>query len=72
MTEMAQRSSDFVHELREAVTQNPLSATLIGMGLVWLFAPRPENSDTRRTNARHGRCGTAGLEGREFRPAVHL
>jgi uncharacterized protein YukE len=42
MTEMAQRSSDFVHELREAVTQNPLSATLIGMGLVWLFAPRPE------------------------------
>jgi hypothetical protein len=42
MTEMAQRSSDFVHDLRQAVTQNPLSATLIGMGLVWLFAPRPE------------------------------
>jgi hypothetical protein len=42
MTETAQKSSDFVHDLRQAVKQNPLSATLIGMGLVWLFAPRPE------------------------------
>jgi len=42
MSDTAHRASDFVDELRQAVTQNPLSATLIGMGLVWLFAPRSE------------------------------
>jgi len=31
-------SGDFVASLQEAVRQNPVSAALVGMGLVWMFA----------------------------------
>lgn len=30
--------SDFIHDLGDAVRKNPLSAALIGMGVLWLFA----------------------------------
>ena len=37
MTDMAQKSSDFIKDLGDAARRNPISAALIGMGLVWLF-----------------------------------
>jgi hypothetical protein len=40
MNETSNRSSDFVRDLGDAVRKNPISAALIGMGIVWLFAGR--------------------------------
>jgi hypothetical protein len=40
MSETSERAPDFVRDLGEAVRKNPVSAALIGMGLVWLFAGR--------------------------------
>ena len=37
MTDISERTSSFVRDLGEAARQNPLSAALIGMGMVWLF-----------------------------------
>ena len=45
MTETLERASGFVQDLSEAVKQNPLSAALIGMGAVWLFASRGRSSE---------------------------
>jgi len=38
MTNMAEKGSDFIKDLGDAARRNPVSAALIGMGLVWLFA----------------------------------
>jgi hypothetical protein len=38
MTDMAEKGSDFVKDLGDAARRNPMSAALIGMGIVWLFA----------------------------------
>ena len=38
MNEILERGSDFVRDLGEAARKNPLSAALIGMGVLWLFA----------------------------------
>jgi hypothetical protein len=38
MNNVAQQGSDFIQDLGEAVRKNPLSAALIGMGVLWLFA----------------------------------
>jgi hypothetical protein len=38
MTDVTERSSDFIKDLGDAARRNPISAALIGMGLVWLFA----------------------------------
>jgi hypothetical protein len=38
MTNMAENGSDFIKDLGDAARRNPVSAALIGMGLVWLFA----------------------------------
>jgi hypothetical protein len=37
MNDLSERGSDFVGDLGEAVRRNPLSAALIGMGILWLF-----------------------------------
>jgi hypothetical protein len=37
MSEISQKTSGFVRDLGEAARQNPLSAALIGMGVLWLF-----------------------------------
>jgi hypothetical protein len=37
MTDISERTSSFVRDLREAARRNPLSAALIGMGVLWLF-----------------------------------
>jgi len=38
MTDMAEKGSDFLNDLGDAARRNPMSAALIGMGIVWLFA----------------------------------
>ena len=40
MREATERGGDFVRDLGDAVRRNPISAALIGMGVVWLFANR--------------------------------
>jgi hypothetical protein len=38
MTDMAEKGSDFLKDLGDAARRNPMSAALIGMGIVWLCA----------------------------------
>ena len=40
MSEFADRTSGFIDDLTDAARRNPVSAALIGMGVVWLFAGR--------------------------------
>ena len=37
MSEISEKTSGFVRDLGEAARRNPLSAALIGMGVLWLF-----------------------------------
>jgi hypothetical protein len=37
MSDVSEKASDFVRDLGEAARKNPISAALIGMGVVWLF-----------------------------------
>src|ERR1700710_3141070 len=37
MSEFSERTSDFARDLSDAARKNPISAALIGMGVVWLF-----------------------------------
>jgi hypothetical protein len=38
MNDMAGKGSDFIKDLGDAARRNPMSAALIGMGVLWLFA----------------------------------
>jgi hypothetical protein len=38
MNNISEKGSDFIEDLGDAVRKNPLSAALIGMGVLWLFA----------------------------------
>jgi hypothetical protein len=38
MSDISERGSDFIRDLGDAARKNPLSAALIGMGVLWLFA----------------------------------
>ncbi|WP_291858427.1 hypothetical protein [Bradyrhizobium sp.] len=38
MNDVSQKANGFVHDLGQAARKNPLSAALIGMGVLWLFA----------------------------------
>jgi len=37
MNSLSEQGSDFIQDLGDAVRKNPLSAALIGMGVLWLF-----------------------------------
>jgi hypothetical protein len=37
MSDVSEKGSDFISDLGDAARQNPLSAALIGMGVLWLF-----------------------------------
>jgi hypothetical protein len=37
MSEYSEKASDFVRDLGDAARKNPISAALIGMGVVWMF-----------------------------------
>jgi hypothetical protein len=45
MSDTSERASDFVRDLGDAVRNNPVSAALIGMGVVWLFSSRSQVSN---------------------------
>jgi hypothetical protein len=45
MNESSKHGTDFVRDLGDAVRKNPISAALIGMGVVWLFAGRTRFPD---------------------------
>jgi hypothetical protein len=45
MTENSERLGGFVRDLSEAARSNPISAALIGMGAVWLFASRSRHGE---------------------------
>jgi hypothetical protein len=38
MNSVSENGSDFIHGLGDAVRKNPVSAALIGMGVLWLFS----------------------------------
>jgi hypothetical protein len=38
MTSVSEKGSDFIHDLGDAARKNPVSAALIGMGVLWLFS----------------------------------
>jgi hypothetical protein len=38
MSEVEEKISGFIDSLGDAARRNPLSAALIGMGVLWLFA----------------------------------
>jgi hypothetical protein len=45
MNSVSEKGSDFIQDLGDAVRKNPLSAALIGMGVLWLFTSgRPVES----------------------------
>jgi len=56
MTSVSEKGSDFISDLGDAARKNPLSAALIGMGVLWLFTGN-------RSVARGGEYVRAGLEG---------
>jgi hypothetical protein len=37
MSDISERGSDFIRDLGESARRNPVSAALIGMGILWLF-----------------------------------
>jgi hypothetical protein len=39
MSDISEKGSDFVKDLGDAARRNPISAALIGMGVLWLFTP---------------------------------
>jgi len=53
MNDISEKASGFIHDLGEAARQNPLSAALIGMGLVWLFT-NTRTAEGMREVARRG------------------
>jgi hypothetical protein len=55
MTGSSEYSGGFIRELGEAARRNPVSAALIGMGAVWLFAgrSRPGEEIIRRSGIDH-------------------
>jgi hypothetical protein len=40
MNDVSEQATDFVRDLGDAVRRNPVSAALIGMGIVWMFSGR--------------------------------
>ena len=60
MNDISEKATGFIHDLGDAARQNPLSAALIGMGVLWLF-----------TNARTAeRVGGAARRGFDRTPGV--
>jgi hypothetical protein len=51
MSDVSQTGSEFVRDLGEAARNNPVSAALIGMGILWLFTGKRAGEFVRRTGA---------------------
>jgi hypothetical protein len=65
MSDISQKTSGFVRDLGEAARQNPLSAALIGMGVLWLFT-------SGRTVERAGEFARSGFERIRMEPMMLL
>jgi len=57
MNDLSERGADFFRDLGDAARRNPVSAALIGMGVVWLFA-----GGGRAVGAASGMARRAGLD----------
>ena len=55
MNDISEKATGFIHDVGEVARQNPLSAALIGMGLVWLFT-------NTRTAERVGEAAWRGFD----------
>ena len=55
MNDISEKATGFIHDLGEAARQNPLSAALIGMGVLWLFT-------NARTAERVGEAARRGFD----------
>ena len=69
MSDVSEKGSDFIRNLGDAARQNPLSAALIGMGVLWLFTGGrtveragefPRSRFDRISNAANGGFEAAG------------
>ena len=68
MTDMTEKGSDFIKDLGDAARRNPISAALIGMGIVWLFAgANPELGGRYPSTDRPGSPSGRGKEHDERR-----
>jgi hypothetical protein len=62
MSDISERGSDFIRDLGDAARKNPLSAALIGMGVLWLFTgsrPVERSEEIVRRTAGFGRIPDA-------------
>jgi len=63
MNNVSEKGFDFIQDLGDAVGKNPLSAALIGMGVLWLFAgsqPVERIGDFARSSGLYRIPGAAG------------
>lgn len=71
MSDISERGSDFIRDLGDAARKNPLSAALIGMGVLWLFTggrPVERAGDyVRRTGFDRVADGAGNAAGSTFR-----
>ena len=67
MSEVEEKTSGFIDSLGDAARRNPLSAALIGMGVLWLFAGKStvRVGDVLRSQAW---AASQELRGTLFRP----
>jgi len=60
MSDIAERGAHFVRDLGEAARQNPMSAALIGMGLIWMLSGRGTPQEMMRRSGLNRLPGAAG------------
>ena len=66
MNDISERGSDFVRDLGESVRKNPLSAALIGMGVLWLFTGNRPAERAVEVFRGSGFAGTPDAAGNAF------
>jgi hypothetical protein len=59
MTDFAEQGSNFLRDLGNAASRNPLAAALIGMGLLWLFSGRGPNIGAKTVRSGMNRVSDA-------------
>ena len=72
MSEASERASDFVKDLGDAARKNPISAALIGMGVVWLFASRTRGPNPLGRKRAEGLGLDFVIEGLRGSPHIEL
>jgi hypothetical protein len=62
MTDIADAGANFIRDLREAARENPISAALIGMGVLWMFGA---GEAVRKAGTAIGSSGRRSQAGRQ-------